>query len=212
MKITKLEHSCLDINSGDGRLIIDPGQWTKPLEDYTGITAVVVTHVHPDHLDASKILKISEQNPSLVVFCTQQVADKLGDAFRITVPNLETEYTAGVFKLEFFGGMHALISPDRPQDQNFGVLVNDTLYYPGDSLVACPKPHPVLATPAAAPWMKISEAMEFLKTDTAKEVFPMHNAILSEVGTELYNSMLGAVADSQGKTYHPLKPGESLEV
>lgn len=212
MKITKREHACLDITDGNGRLIIDPGNWTEHLQDYSGIDALVITHVHPDHLDESKVLKIAAQNPSLVIYCTQQVAGKLSEDLRITVPESEQVYSAGSYSLEFFGGMHASIREDWPQDQNFGVLVNDTLYYPGDSFTPCPKPHTVLAAPSAAPWMKTSEAINFIKQDTAKQVFPTHNNILNDNGNDLSNMLLGGAAEESGKTYIYLKPGESLEV
>ena len=214
MKITKRGHACLDISQDGGRLIIDAGTdpFTKPLEDYSGISAAVVTHVHGDHLDESKLLKMTEQNPSLVIYCTQQVADKLSEDWKVTVPVVGTQYTAGPFTLEFFGGMHAIIMDDKPQDQNFGVLVNDTLYYPGDSLTPCPKPHTITAAPSVAPWLKLSEAADFIKQDSAKQVFPTHNNIVNETGNNMINQMLGGVAEASGKTFTALEPGASIEV
>lgn len=212
MKITKREHACLDITAGNGRLIIDPGMWTEPLADNSGIDAVIITHVHQDHLDESKILKIAAQNPSLVVFCTQQVADKLSEDMRITIPEVGKEYKAGTYSLEFFGGMHASIREDWPQDQNLGVLVNGTLYYPGDSFTPCLKEHSVLAIPSAAPWMKTAESITFIKQDSATKVFPTHNNILNDNGNNLSNMLLGSAAEESGKTYTYLKPGETLDV
>jgi len=212
MKVTKYEHACLDIREADGRLIVDPGGWTSQLPDYAGVTAVVITHVHADHLDESKVLKIVEQNPNVPIFCTQQVADKLSENFATTIPDVDTEYKAGPFTLEFFGGLHAQILEDWPQDQNFGVLVSNSLYYPGDSLTPCTKPHRVTATPSVAPWLKTSEAAAFIKQDTARIVFPTHNNIVNENGEGLLNRILGGVAEQAGKEYRTLKPGESLEV
>ena len=212
MKITKLEHACLDITDTDGRLIIDPGIYATSLSDFTGITAVVVTHVHADHLDESKILKITEQNPNVPIFCTEQVASKLSENFNITVPNIDAAYKAGSFTLEFFGGQHAIIMDNMPQDQNYGVLVNDALYYPGDSLTPCPKPHKVLALPAMAPWLKLSEAVAFMRQDDAKEVFPSHVQFMSKEGADLHNRLYSGSAEQSDKKYTALAPGESLEV
>lgn len=213
MKITKLGHAGLDISQDGSRLIVDAGtdNFTKPLKDYSGIAAVVVTHVHMDHLDESKIHKIAAQNPSLVIYCTQQVADKLSEEWKITVPEVGMQYKAGPFTLEFFGGQHAIIMDDYPQDQNFGVLVNDTLYYPGDSLTTCPKPHAITAAPSVAPWLKLSEAANFIRQDSAKQIFPTHNGIVNDVGAMIINNMLGGATEAAGKTYTILRPGESLE-
>lgn len=214
MKITKLGHACLDVGQNGSRLIIDAGTdpFTKPLNDYSGIAAAVVTHVHGDHLDESKLLKMVEQNPSLQIYCTQQVTDKLSEDWKITVPVVGTQYTVGPFTLEFFGGMHAIIMDDRPQDQNFGVLVNDTLYYPGDSLTPCDKPHSILAAPSVAPWLKLSEAADFIKHDSAKQVFPTHNNIVNETGNNMLNNMLSGVAEASDKKFTPLEPGDSIDV
>ena len=65
MKITKLEHACLDIIVGNSRLIVDPGGWTSPLENYQGITALVITHVHADHFDPEKVQAIIAANPEV---------------------------------------------------------------------------------------------------------------------------------------------------
>ena len=211
MKITKREHACLDITNESDRLIVDPGIMTKPLDDYSGITALIITHVHGDHFDIEKVHKIAEQNPSLVIFTTQQVADKLDGSFRVTVPNIGVDYEASSLRLKFFGGLHAEM-PNSPQDENIGILLNETLYYPGDSFTPCADQHAVTAIPSTAPWSKLAETLDFMEHDTAKQLFPTHNAIASDVGNDMLASMLGSNAEKQGKEFAYLKPGESLEV
>lgn len=210
MKITKLEHACLDITDGDNRLIIDPGVYATSLTDLAGITAVVITHVHQDHFDAQKVAQIVIENPGVQLFSTQEVAEQLAEGTVIEA-QLGERYVAGAFTLEFFGGDHAHIMPNQPVGQNVGVLVNDTLYYPGDSLVACPKPHAITATPSMAPWLKTSEAAEFITNDTASQIFPTHNGFVNEAGNDLINRILGGAAEASGKTYHALEPSESVE-
>ncbi|CAN5360505.1 MBL fold metallo-hydrolase [soil metagenome] len=210
MKITKLEHACLDITNENTRLIVDPGIWTNPLSDLSNIKALVITHVHPDHCDPDKVQAIVGANPNIQIFSTQQVADKLRIPL-VEVPEIGKAYTIGAIKLEFLGGQHATIMDGHPPDQNFGILVNDTLYYPGDSFTPCSKPHTVSAVPAVAPWLKFSETVEFLAQDSATSIFPTHNNILNENGTNLLNRLLSGVADEQHKTFHALRPGESLD-
>jgi L-ascorbate metabolism protein UlaG (beta-lactamase superfamily) len=213
MKITKLEHACLDITHGPSRLIIDPGAFAASLTEVTGITAVVITHVHQDHFDEEKVQQILVANPEVQVFTTQQVADKLSSA-KVTVPQPDKQYSAGDFTFEFFGEMHDFIFDELqiPQDQNHGVLVNDRLYYPGDSFTPCPKDHTTLAVPSNGPWMKLEEARVFMTQDSAQTVFPTHFGFMNEAGFDLTNSLLSMAAQQAGKAYSVLKPGESLEV
>ncbi len=210
MKITKFEHACLNVTNGTSRLVIDPGVFTTSLDDFTDIDGLVITHVHADHLDEDKVKAIIQQNPDVQIFATQQVADKLADA-SVTIPEIDNQYSVGDITLEFFGGEHAIILAEYPQDQNLGVLVNDKLYYPGDSVTSCPKPHTITAVPSVAPWLKLSEAADFIKQDTASQVFPTHNAIVNETGDTMINNMLSGRAEQSGKKYTVLQPGESIE-
>ncbi len=66
------------------------------------------------------------------------------------------------------GGRHAVIHPEIPVIDNISYLVGDAdhparLMHPGDALFVPGEPVEVLATPAAAPWMKISEAVDYLR-------------------------------------------------
>ena len=44
MEVTKLEHACQILSDGDARLVLDPGDFTRPV-DATGVVAVVVTAI-----------------------------------------------------------------------------------------------------------------------------------------------------------------------
>jgi L-ascorbate metabolism protein UlaG (beta-lactamase superfamily) len=211
MKITKYEHACLDIQQASDRLLIDPGVFTTSLPNLSNVIALVITHVHPDHLDEEKIERLVVENPAVTIFSTTEVAEKLAKN-TVIVPELGKIYTAGSFNLEFFGAEHAMVTASMPRNQNIGVLVNERFYYPGDSFTICPKPHAALAIPSMAPWMKISEAIDFLNVDTAQQVFPTHNGFLNDAGQELCNRLLTAAASTDNKNFTYLKPGESLEI
>lgn len=59
-KIVKLEHSALVIENGACRIAIDPGSMTGAVsrKRLAGVTAVLVTHRHGDHLDMSVLKEI----------------------------------------------------------------------------------------------------------------------------------------------------------
>jgi L-ascorbate metabolism protein UlaG (beta-lactamase superfamily) len=211
MKITKYEHSCFDIDSVSARLIIDPGMFSSSLTDFSKTTALVITHVHPDHFDKQKVEAIIANNPDVKIFSTEEVAKEL-PAGKVTVPALGQIYQVGSFTLEFFGGQHAIILPSYPPTKNFGLLVNDTFYYPGDSFTPCPKTHSTMALPVMAPWLKLAEAVSFMKADSARHVLPAHDGFLNSAGHDLINRLLISATEADGKKYHALKANDVTEV
>ncbi len=211
MKLTKYEHACLDVTEGDSRLIIDPGIFTTSLTDFTSVTAVVVTHVHGDHFDKEKVLAIVAANPAVQLFTTGEVTEQL-QIPEARVPKTGQTYTAGAFQLEFYGELHAVISPDVPVAQNIGVLVNDALYYPGDSCADCPKPYKLLAIPFTAPWVKFSDSLELIKSTPATMLIPTHDGLVNQAGQTISDNWFAPACEKLGKTYRHLAPGESIEV
>lgn len=211
MKLTKFEHACLDLQDNDTRLIVDPGVFSQSLTDLQGVLALVITHVHPDHFDPEKVTQLIAHNPDMQIFTTQEVAEQLGKQAVIT-PVAGEVHQVGSLTLEFFGGEHATISEAYPAAQNIGVLVNDRLYYPGDSLVTCSKPHEFIAVPTMAPWLKFSEADAFLRNSGAKQSFPTHNGFINQAGQELYDRLLGSSCQASGKTYQFLAPGTTIDI
>src|SRR4051794_38037628 len=113
MVITKYEHACVVIEDSGKRLVIDPGSFAKSLNDLKDISAVVITHVHPDHFDKDKVLAIIKQNPKVKVFTVNEVAQSLPkSSVMVAAPNSTCEYSG--FSLEFSGGQHAQIHPSLP--------------------------------------------------------------------------------------------------
>lgn len=211
MTITKYEHACLVIEEAGSKLVIDPGSFSTSLPKLEKVTAVVLTHVHGDHVDERRVKQIITDNPDIKVFSTREVADTFPN-LRPIVVEAGTMQQIGPFTLAFFGGKHAIIHPSRPRAQNVGVLVNSIFYYPGDSFSLPGRPIKVLAAPAAAPWLKISEAMDFITAVKAERAFPIHDAVLSEIGLRMADNMLEPVAKDAGTTYQRLKTGQSITV
>ncbi len=211
MELIKYEHACVELRSENTRLVVDPGVYTKTLTDTSGITAVVVTHMHPDHFDPKRLKEIATSNPNLTIFAPAEVTSQLADLQTNTV-EVNKEYKVANFTLEFFGGQHASIRPGLPVIQNFGVLINDTMYYPGDSFTPCPKPHDVLLLPVMAPWLKFSETNDFIAADSATKLIPTHNGFLNDDGQDLYKRLVSSVVDSTNKQLYYLAPGASMNI
>jgi L-ascorbate metabolism protein UlaG (beta-lactamase superfamily) len=209
MKITKLEHACLVIEIDGKKLVIDPGSFTIPLADVIDVVAVVITHEHADHWTPEHLEHILKQNPEVTIFGPAGVVAAASD-FDIVPVNDGDTAVVEPFSLAFYGEKHAVIHPSIPIIDNVGVLVNDTLYYPGDSFTIPPVSVDTLAAPAGAPWLKISEAMDFVTAVAPKRAFPTHQMVLSVIGQGLANERLDAVTAAAGGTYTALEPGESL--
>src|SRR5690625_7785240 len=80
MQITKFAHSCVLVDSDGVRVLFDPGNFTTGFEDLTGLTAILVTHQHPDHLDLDRLPALLARNPEARVSTDPGSAQKLDEA------------------------------------------------------------------------------------------------------------------------------------
>jgi L-ascorbate metabolism protein UlaG (beta-lactamase superfamily) len=211
MKLTKYQHACLVLEKDGTALVIDPGSYSHDFMTPKRVAAVVITHEHPDHFDEKLVQQILASNPKATIIAHESISGRFTNYSTIAA-KVGENYVAGPFSLQFFGGTHASISESTQVPPNLGVLVDAELYYPGDSFTIPEGIHvKTLALPASAPWLKISEPMQFLSAVKPDFTFPTHDAILSSEGKELADRMLGAVASGQHTIYKRLD-GSSIEL
>src|SRR5262245_8786455 len=153
MKITKYAHACVVIEEGGFKLIIDPGEMAPDYGGQSNVAAVVITHEHFDHFSQSSTKAILAGSPGAKIYSTAEVANKLA-ASQANIVKAGQSIAAGPFNLEFFGQKHAVIHPDFPVCDNFGVLVNNRIYYGGDNFPLPGKPVELLLVPVSGPWLK----------------------------------------------------------
>jgi L-ascorbate metabolism protein UlaG (beta-lactamase superfamily) len=212
MRLTKLEHAAFVIEASGDKLYVDPGKFTTPITESAGTVAVVVTHKHDDHWTPEQLGRIRDANPGARFFGPAGVAEAASD-FPIETVAAGDEVTVGPFRLRFFGGTHAQIHRSIPIIDNLGVLVNDTMYYGGDSFdVPEGVSVDVLAAPAAAPWMKLSESMDYVQAIAPRRAFPTHEMLLSQAGKALSNTRLAWATEQGGGEYVALEPGDTLDL
>ena len=211
MKITKFEHAFLQLEHSGQQLLIDPGIYSPGLPALSNVVGVVLTHLHDDHSYLPHIEAIRSQFPELKVFGPQDVVTKLG-AIPCQAVTHGDQVTVGGFRLDFFGDLHQEIHRSIPLVQNVGVLVNSQLYYPGDSYTQCDYPFEVLACPAAAPWMKISDLIDYIEQVRPKRAFATHNAILNDNGHLLQNSRIREYVTKHGGEFSYLLEGEAITI
>ncbi|GGO59546.1 MBL fold metallo-hydrolase [Microbacterium nanhaiense] len=211
MQIIKHEHARLTVRNSGESLIIDPGSFSESLGDLGNVVGVVITHEHPDHWTPDHLKRIAREFPRALFFSTTAVAEAA--PVDVTVVRPGDSVSVGSFSLSFFGGTHNEIHSSIPPVDNVGVLVNGSLYYPGDSY-AVPDgiDVEVLAAPVGAPWLKIGEAMDYVLEVAPRHAFPIHEATLSPAGLAMHTARLDWATQRSGGTFHPLEPGESLDI
>lgn len=211
MKLTKFQHACLVIEDKNETIIIDPGVLSRDFIMPSHVSAVVVTHSHPDHFDQNLVEKILTKFPEASLIAHETITSKLPTRSTIAV-NAGVKQNIGEATLQFFGGTHAPISDSVQVPPNLGVLVNESLYYPGDSFVNPERENlRLLALPVSAPWLRIDDTLQFLKQVRPLYAFPTHDAILSDDGKGLIDALVSTQANEHGVQYERLD-GKTIEL
>ena len=174
-------HSCVLLDTGAARLLIDPGTFSGGFEGVEGLDAVLVTHQHPDHLDPERLPALLRGNPDARLIVDSGTAGQLDGVPHETVEPGTTLTVAGA-RVEVLGGQHAVIHPDIPRIVNNGYLVDGTHFHPGDALDTVPENLEVLFLPTAAPWQKLADAVTYLREVAPRTAVPIHQAILAVPG------------------------------
>lgn len=91
-------------------------------------------------------------------------------------------------------------------------MINDRLYYPGDSFAVPDAKVPVLAAPIGAPCLKLGEAMDFVLAVAPERAFPTHDMTLSVSARSMHASRLAWAAEQNGGELVDLAPGDELDV
>jgi L-ascorbate metabolism protein UlaG (beta-lactamase superfamily) len=68
--------------------------------------------------------------------------------------------------------------------------------HPGDALFVPDERVDVLATPAAAPWMKIAEAVDYLRAVAPRSAVPIHQGIIAPDAQGIYHGRLAEMTDT----------------
>ncbi|MQM24846.1 MBL fold metallo-hydrolase [Glycomyces albidus] len=187
MRLTKFGHSCVRLDTGEGAVVIDPGVFSDPAA-LDGADAVFITHQHPDHCNDPALRLLAEDRPDVRIFGPSGVSATLADV-PFTVVSADDVIPVAGTEVKVFGEHHALAHADIPVVQNVGYLI-DGIYHPGDSFTVPDAPVRALLVPVAAPWLKLAEAIDFIRAVDAPAVYPIHDAILNDDGLAIVDRML----------------------
>lgn len=211
MKITKFPQSCLLIEKGTTRILIDPGNLVAPqfgADDFGRIDAILITHAHADHADAGLIADLAGEN--VPVFGNVHTATVLDGLVTNTVQDRD-ELALGECTVVARELPHMPLIDGSAGPQNTGYVIDGAFFHPGDGLEIDGLHVPAAAVPVAGPSASPRTVVGFIRSVGCTTVVPVHftNSLFSRDG-ELVERWLQAVGDEVSVRY--LADGESTEI
>jgi len=212
LQLTKFGHSAFGVTKNGASVIVDPGSLTDTIRFDGRISAIVITHDHPDHWTQEWIDRLTTADP-VPIFTTPDVAEKISASHIRTVTE-NGKWDVDGFTLEFTPTTHARVHNSIPAITNLTCFIDRTVMYTGDSLDRLAAAHPpVLAVPIGAPWMKLGEAIDFVLAAQPERCFPVHDGVLSQAGRALATGRISWAAEQHpGGVLLDLSDGESVPV
>jgi len=212
MRIIKHGHACVTLVTGSSTIVIDPGMFTGP-DALDGADAVLITHEHADHWTAELLARTEAP-----IYTIAAVAAKIRESDpalgeRVTVVHPGDRFEAFGTAVTVVGSKHAVIHPELPHFDNSGYLVESdgvSVFHPGDALTTLPAAPDVLLLPVSAPWLKVSECIDYARDVGAPTSLAIHDAVYSEAGLGIVDGHLARFLEPREATYRRLKAGEEL--
>ena len=187
--ITKLVHSCVLIEAGGRRTLVDPGSFTWnddrfDLSAVEGVDTILITHEHADHVNIDLVRGVLERSNEATIQTTEALAAILGDhGIEATSEGTST-----------FVAPHERI-PSGPGPQNVGFHIAASISHPGDSH-SFTESMPVLLMPFVAPWGSLVGGVDRTRAVSPRFVIPIHDWFLSPDGRGfLYGLARAALAE-----------------
>ena len=179
LRVSKYGHSCLHIVDGAASILIDPGTFSQGFETLSGLTAILITHQHPDHVDPKRLPGLLRANPGATLYADSGSVATLAE-LDITATGVSNGEVLDVgTRVEVFAGDHAVVHRDVPVIPNASYFVGGRLLHPGDSLTEIGQQVEILALPTSAPWMAVKEAIDYYRAVSPAVAIPIHEKMLA---------------------------------
>ena len=201
------------IEEKGAKMLIDPGTFTESIyATLSGLDAILITHEHADHFHIPSLRILLRMNPKALVICNPGVARILvSETIEHTIVGDKQMAQIKGVQIDGYGSVHATVHSTMPLAENTGFLIGGRFWFPGDAFVEPGVPTPILALPVAGPWMKISEALDYALKLNPDACFPVHDAILSDIGMSIHHRIAGAVLEPRGIRFFALELNKEYE-
>jgi L-ascorbate metabolism protein UlaG (beta-lactamase superfamily) len=176
MKITKLAHSCLLVETpeAEGRVVLfDPGKMSVELVKQAHLQRlddIIITHEHYDHFNLELVVALAAQFPHLHILAPEPVVAQLAAAGVTTASPKPSEGEG----LELFESPHEPMTPLGDPPAAIGAHYANVLTHPGDSHHFASTKE-VLALPITAPWGTSAHAAQLIAELRPRYVIPIHD-------------------------------------
>lgn len=212
MRLTKLGHACVRLEKDGATLVIDPGAFSGD-DALSGADAVLITHEHFDHVVPDSLRAALAANPDLHVWTTAGLAEQFGDGGgRVRSVDHGDTFTAAGFDVHVYGSEHAVLHTDIPMIQNVGFLLDGEVFHPGDALTVPEDRVNTLLLPVSAPWLKLSEMIDYARTVAPRRGYTIHDALFSEIGLMVLGNFLPMASSAGGAEFAQLTIGASVDL
>ncbi|MDB5157564.1 MAG: fold metallo-hydrolase [Mucilaginibacter sp.] len=219
MKISKYLHSCLVFELDGYKLLFDPGKFTfaenlVTPEMFADVNGIIITHIHPDHLDTENLKKIAGLSGAPIYTNAQvgEVLQKKGIAHTVWHDGM---HHVGPFKLQAIPVIHELIL-DNPLPQMTGFLINDKVLHPVDSMEDALLKYQdieLLIMVTMAPFANELRIAGFADKLRPKQILPVHDGYAKEFFIKQRYEAYSKHFDKQGIRFHHIyKVGDSLSI
>jgi L-ascorbate metabolism protein UlaG (beta-lactamase superfamily) len=210
VRLTKFGHACVRIEQADAVIVLDPGGFTQA-DAVDGATAILITHEHADHYDPGHL-----RATDAAIFTIEGVAARIREdapdlVERLTVVTPGSAFDVGV-TVDVVGFKHAVIHHDLPRIDNSGYVLtvgDQRVYHPGDSLTLPETDVDLLLAPISAPWLKVSEAIDFVRAVGAPRNLGIHDKVYSEVALGIVDTHMGNLLPA-GQEFFRRRDGEDI--
>ncbi|WP_062385576.1 MBL fold metallo-hydrolase [Demequina iriomotensis] len=206
MRLTHLGHACFLVETQAARLLIDPGVLSA-FEGVRELDAVLVTHEHADHVDIDRLGPLLAANPRAALVVDADTAPAVATLpMGAVAARPGDRLSFGGSTVDVLGGLHAAVYGPVPGCTNNAYLVDHGAFlHPGDSWVRPEVPVDILAVPIDGPWLKLADAIDYVRDIAPRVAVPMHEGETTDPGK--YGGMLAGL--SPEGVVQRLAPGEA---
>ncbi len=219
MKISKYLHSCLVFELDGYKLLFDPGKFSfadgeVTAEMFADVDLIIVTHIHPDHLDIDVLKKIIELSDARLYANSQVSAELVKADLKHTILH-EGTHQFGPFKLQAIDLVHEPIL-DNPLPQMTGFIINDKVLHPVDSMendLLNYEGIELLLMVTMAPFANELRITDFADRLKPKQILPVHDGYAKEFFIKQRYDAYTRHFDKHGIKFHQVfKVGDSINI